>query len=255
MYFQEENTRYVVKAVPMSKSTSKLHEDDKSNADESMPKSAPPESETKDQVLQDKVPDATDNTLDDTTTNVNVSDELLNNTVTVSTDSIESEGSSDESSTGGKGANKTEADIPSFREWTKKALEEEQKKKNEEKRKREEDQKFKQTKHQNLMNNAEGTKSFTVITFWFFNDISFTKFTFLLHYVTGQVENKTLETSVHLNTPHKMPLARMKKNFASQDCGAKVVSANAEAQSATNVITPSRYGISIANRRLEFDLK
>merc|ERR1712029_128439 len=104
---EEENTRYVVKAVPMSKSTSKLHEDDKSTADESMPKSAPPESETKDQVLQDKVPDAKDNTLDDTTTNVNVSDELLNNTVTVSTDSIESEGSSDESSTGGKGANKT----------------------------------------------------------------------------------------------------------------------------------------------------
>ena len=255
MYFQEENTRYVVKAVPMSKSTSK---DDKSNADESMPKSAPSESETKDQFLQDKLSDAADekdNTLDDTTDNVNVSDELLNNTVTVSTDSIESEGSSDESSTGGKGANKTEADIPSFREWTKKALEEEQKKKNEEKRKREEDQKFKQTKHQNLMNNAEGTKSFTVITFWFFNDISFTKFTFLLHYVTGQVENKTLETSVHLNTPHKMPLARMKKNFASQDCGAKVVSANAEAQSATNVITPSRYGISIANMRLEFDFK
>ena len=164
MYFQQENTRYVVKAVPMSKSTSKVHEDDKSISDESTQKSVPPESETKDQVLQDKLSDAADekdNTLDDTTNNVNVSDELLNNTVTITTDSFESEGSSDESSTGGKGANKTEADIPSFREWTKKALEEEQKKKNEEKRKREEDQKFKQTKHQNLMNNAEGTKTFS----------------------------------------------------------------------------------------------
>ena len=69
---------------------------------------------------------------------------------------------------------------------------------------------------------------------------------FLSLCIKGQVENKTLETSGHLNTPHKIPLARMKKNFASQDCGAKVVSANAEAQSATNVITPSRYAHAIS---------
>ena len=85
-------------------------------------------------------------------------------------------------------------------------LEEEQKKKEEEKRKREEDKKFKQP-HQNLMNNAE-----------------------------GQAENKTSEANP--NAPHH---PKMKKNFASQDCGAKIAGANAEAQSALNVITPSRY--------------
>lgn len=98
---------------------------------------------------------------------------------------------------------KTEPPIREFAEFREKALEEEQKKKDEEKRKRAEDKKLKQN-HQNLMNNVD----------------------------QGGTENKTSEAAPHPN--------RMKKNFASLDCGAKVAGANPEAQSASNIITPSR---------------
>lgn len=97
-------------------------------------------------------------------------------------------------------------EIPSFREWTQKALEEEQKKREEEKRKREEEKKKMQ---QNLMNNAEGSKENT--------------------------------TKAMTDSNHGTHQIRLKKNFASLDCGAKVAAANAEAQSALNIITPSRY--------------
>ena len=63
---------------------------------------------------------------------------------------------------------------------------------------------------------------------WFFLPFGFN---FCIFFIGGP-ENKTSEAAPHPN--------RMKKNFASLDCGAKVAGANPEAQSASNIITPSR---------------
>ncbi|XP_059094284.1 uncharacterized protein LOC131889236 isoform X2 [Tigriopus californicus] len=100
-------------------------------------------------------------------------------------------------------ANNTEPDIPSFSEWAQKALEEEEKKK-EEKRKKvvEEKEKMKQQQQQN-----------------------------------GKVSS-----SHHAPPPPSVmvPNKALKKNFASLDCGAKVVGANSESQGASNIISTSR---------------
>lgn len=90
-----------------------------------------------------------------------------------------------------------------FSEWAQKALEEEEKKK-EEKRKKvvEEKEKMKQQQQQN-----------------------------------GK------ESSSHQSPPPQtvvVPSKALKKNFASLDCGAKVVGANSESQGANNIISTSR---------------
>lgn len=106
-----------------------------------------------------------------------------------------------------KQSNKTE-DIPSFSEWTQKTLEEEQKKREEERRKREEEKEKKKMKHSS-------------------------------HNGLEVKENSTKITSPDHPSSSSNQI-RLKKNFASLDCGAKVAASNAEAQSALNIITPSR---------------
>lgn len=97
------------------------------------------------------------------------------------------------------------------REWSQKALEEEQKKKEEERRKKEEEKKLQQAKLQKLTQaNSEGAAE----------------------------GNDTVAQNVAV-TPPVLKKA-LKKNFASLDCGAKVVSANEEATGASNIISPSR---------------
>ncbi len=101
-------------------------------------------------------------------------------------------------------------------EWTQKALQEEQKKKEEEKRKKEEEKKRKKEeekekkKQQQLLQGNGGAD----------ND-------------TASVGDDSAEQSPSAAKP-------MKKNFASIDCGAKVISANPEASGAGNVISTSK---------------
>jgi hypothetical protein len=50
-------------------------------------------------------------------------------------------------------------------------------------------------------------------------------------------------TAVHVaekNATSDAPDKSLKKNFASLDCGAKIISANPESQGAANIISPSR---------------
>jgi len=98
-----------------------------------------------------------------------------------------------------------EPEIPSFREYTQKALEEEE-------RKREEREKEKKKNLNNHIGEAFGSKENT----------------------TGVNANTALVDSV--NWHQKIT----KKNFASLDCGAKVAAANQEAQNALNIISPSK---------------
>ena len=137
--------------------------------------------------------------------------EGVESNVTVEVDMVEGgnateeeEGEEEVSSDAG---NATEQEIPSFREWSQKALEEEQKKLEEEKRKKEEEkEKKKQLQQQQQKLN----------------------------------ENKNAEKVTSVESPQETAKA-LKKNFASLDCGAKVVSANPESQGAGNIISPSRY--------------
>lgn len=105
-----------------------------------------------------------------------------------------------------------EAEIPSFREWTQKALEEEQKKREEEKRKKEDEK-----KKLLLINNAEGGKG----------SKEFNK----TNGVLGGFTKDNVASTVS---------GGLKKNFASLDCGAKIAAANAESASASNIFTTSR---------------
>eukprot|EP00095_Tigriopus_kingsejongensis_P006248 maker-scaffold1159_size58420-snap-gene-0.17 protein:Tk06248 transcript:maker-scaffold1159_size58420-snap-gene-0.17-mRNA-1 annotation:"protein osteopotentia" len=99
-------------------------------------------------------------------------------------------------------SNKTEPDIPSFSEWAQKALEEEEKKREEEKRKKvEEKEKMKQKQQQNGQHSPNDSPA-----------------------------PQTPATAIKA----------LKKNFASLDCGAKVVGTNAESQGGGNLISTSR---------------
>ena len=113
--------------------------------------------------------------------------------------------------------NKTGPEIPSFSEWTQKALEEEQKKREEDKRKREEEKEKKKLK--NSGSSSTDTASARA---------------------TPEKENATRSSVPEVHPGTTPQIARLKKNFASLDCGAKVAAANAEAQSPLNIITASR---------------
>lgn len=110
---------------------------------------------------------------------------------------------------------------PFPREWSQKALEEEQKKKEDEKRKKEEEKlkKKQQQQLQQQLHHQGGAKSSENVT-----------------YVKGSEMTSDSPAGKVLN---------LKKNFASLDCGAKVVSANPESQGAGNIISPARYQFKI----------
>lgn len=176
-----DTERYVVKAVPMT--------------------SIPAASSTTEKQMDDSMPS---------------SEEVADNTNQQTEVEIEEAGPANETrieeeekSETIEKKNKTEPDIPSFREWTQKALEEEQKKREEEKREKE------QKKKQNGNGERSGENSTVLAS------------------EGGQSSHAHHAIPVHL--------ARLKKNFASLDCGAKIAAANAEAQSALNIITSSRY--------------
>ncbi len=182
---------YVVKATPMT--------------------SLPPAFEATEAAADPPVKEEPEpiNSMNDSELSVNVTQEVIDEEI----DAGAVTNASIEDVTPAEEANKTEPaeEIPSFREWTQKALEEEQKKREEEKRKRDEEkEKKKREMQQNLMNNAEGSK-----------------------------ENTT-RVSLSDSNHGAHQISRLKKNFASLDCGAKVAAANSEAQSALNIITPSR---------------
>ena len=88
------------------------------------------------------------------------------------------------------------------REWAQKALEEEEKKKEE-------------MKKQKIQNGAGSNGH-------------------------GTVERNETDTAAARKPSHPSVEPRLKKNFASLDCGAKVVAANAESNGAHNIISPSR---------------
>ena len=108
----------------------------------------------------------------------------------------------------------------SFREWSQKALEEEQKKKEDEKRKKEEE-KLKKKQQQQLLQQQllqqNGNKN--------------------TENITGAQDG----SAINLDPPAGGgKVLNLKKNFASLDCGAKVISANPESQGAGNIISPAR---------------
>jgi len=111
------------------------------------------------------------------------------------------------------GTNKTEQDIPSFSEWTQKALLEEQKKKKEEKGKKKQQQQQQQQQQQ--------------------------------HQTLPEINGTTVDKDSNGQPPEPLlvtpaPTKVLKKNFASTECGAKVVGSNPESNGAKNVISSSR---------------
>jgi sRNA-binding protein len=99
-----------------------------------------------------------------------------------------------------------------FREWAQKTLEEEEKRQEEEKRKKE----------------AEKEKKKLLME-------------------QQQLDEKDPENATVPVIPHHRheKIKSLKKNFASLDCGAKVVGANPESQGSGNIISNSRYMIDI----------
>lgn len=206
---------YVVKATPMSDKHSVSTEE----AAEASPTSDDNSMQT------DTEAEAASETLSDNTHSFNVTEtqetpgkaiESLNDETEEAAGSLPPSEPSSEAK-----ENKTGPEIPSFSEWTQKALEEEQKKREVERRKREEEKEKKKKNLQTTSNQNGGSPA------------------------SGSTEGaKENSTRLAVPEPHvtnaNHHTARLKKNFASLDCGAKVAAANSEAQSALNIITPSR---------------
>ena len=105
-----------------------------------------------------------------------------------------------------------------FREWSQKALEEEEKRKKEKKMNQQQQQH--QQQQQQQANGERGPVD-----------------------MNGNAHQKTLPSEDNAATKQEPPpvaTKALKKNFASMDCGAKVLSANSEAQSPGNVISPHK---------------
>ena len=117
-----------------------------------------------------------------------------------------------------------------FREWSQKALEEEQKRKEEEDRRKREEKEKKQQQLQQQQQQHVGTDATAEVTGGALKNPSAPN---------GDVQAGG-DKSTPSQVPHTIVTKSLKKNFASLDCGAKVLSANPEAQSPGNIISSQR---------------